>query len=127
MIRASQELSKESRQIWTEFMVAMQEKMAEWENIIPASIRQEVQNLEAIGGLIDELLQHCGQILVTCWVTDQGSEHHASPPHLSDLRQAQAVCKSPSPFAENHPVWRMRVDAALLGVRCRTQRVDPGG
>ena len=27
---------------------------------MPGRIRQEVQNLEAIEGMIDELLQHCG-------------------------------------------------------------------
>ncbi len=73
MIRASQELSQGSDALGSEFITAMQEKMAEWRDIIGHfdRIHQEVQSLEAIEGLVDELLSRCGQAPVTHWVTDQ--------------------------------------------------------
>jgi hypothetical protein len=72
MIRASQKLSKERHTSWREWVAGMQEKIAAWwQDTMPACIRQEVQNLEAIEGMIHELLQRCGQALVTHWVTAQ--------------------------------------------------------
>ena len=82
MIRASQELSKGGNTLWSKFVTSMQEKMAEWRDIIPVRIRQKVQSLEAIEGLVDELLQRCGQVLVTHWVTDQ----------VADTTEAHPTC-----------------------------------
>ena len=81
MIRASQKLNKERHTSWREWVAGMQEKIAEWwQDTMPACIRQEVQNLEAIEGMIDELLQHCGQTLVTHWVTAQVADATESHP-----------------------------------------------
>ena len=81
MIRASQKWSKERHTSWTEWVAGMQEKIVEWwQDTMPACIRQEVQNLEAIEGMIDELLQHCGQALVTHWVTAQVADATESHP-----------------------------------------------
>ena len=81
MIRASQKLSKERHTSWTEWVAGMQEKIVEWwQDTMPACIRQEVQNLEAIEGMIHELLQRCGQALVTHWVTAQVADATESHP-----------------------------------------------
>ena len=95
MIRASQELSKGSNILWSEFVTSMREKIAEWwQDTMPARIRQEVQNLEAIEGMIDELLQRCGQALVTHWVTAQvadATESHPTCP-TCDIMGVAVLC-----------------------------------
>ena len=56
-------------------------------------------------GLVDELLQHCGQVLLTHWVTSQVADATAGTPHLSDLWQTLAVCEPTSVFAQNRAGW----------------------
>ena len=81
---------------WREWVAGMQEKIAEWwQDTMPACIRQEVQNLEAIEGMIDELLQHCGQPLVTHWVTAQVADATESHPPCP-------TCGKPSRCVSRH-------------------------
>ena len=79
MIRVLQELSKERRTSWSEWVAVIRENMVKWwQDTMPVCIRQEVHSLEAIEGLVQDLLQHCGQTLVTHWVTAQ-VQHSTGP------------------------------------------------
>ena len=97
MIRPSEELRKGNHKMWTEFVASMQEKIAEWWDRSPVSIWQEVHSLEAIAGLIQELLQHCGQTLVTRWVTAQVQNSTASDPTSRHCGSPRASTACPWP------------------------------
>ena len=101
MIRASQELSQERRTSWSEWVAVMRENMGKWwQDTMPVCIRQEVHSLEAIEELVQELLQHCGQTLVTHWVTAQAQHSTGPAPTCSQ-------CGTPMRYVSHRPLHKL--------------------